>query len=83
MIRAEESSFQQWLRVASSRPVIRRSAKVSMIVGTILIGINQGNLILVGSLSPDLFWKVPLTYCVPFAVSTYAAVDAIITRGLD
>jgi len=31
-------------------------------------------------LSPDLFWKVPLTYCVPFAVSTYAAVDAIITR---
>ena len=42
---------------------MRRSAKVSLIVGTTLIGINQGNLILVGSLSPDLFWKVPLTYC--------------------
>ena len=83
MIRAGESSFQQWLRLAGSRPVIRRSAKVSMIVGTILIGINQGNLLFAGSLSPDLFWKVPLTYCVPFAVSTYAAVDAIITKEQD
>ena len=54
-----------------------------MIVGTILIGTNQGNLIFAGSLSPDLFWKVPLTYCVPFAVSTYAAVDAIITKEQD
>jgi len=54
-----------------------------MVVGTILIAINQGNVILAGTAPADLFWKVPLTYCVPFAVSTYAAVDAILSRGLD
>lgn len=83
MIPAGESTGRRWLNVATSRPVVRRSAKVSLIVGTILIGINQGNLILSGSLSPDLYWKIPLTYCVPFAVSTYAAVDAILSRSLD
>ena len=54
-----------------------------MIVGTILIAINQGNLILAGDFSPELFWKIPLSYCVPFAVSTYAATDAILSRALD
>ncbi|EED32871.1 hypothetical protein NOR53_2207 [gamma proteobacterium NOR5-3] len=55
-----------------------------MIVGTILIAINQGNLILSAvALPPDLYWKIPLTYCVPFCVSTYAAVDAILSRSLD
>ena len=78
-----ESSLQHWVEIATSKPVVTRSARVSLIVGTILIAINQGNLILAGSLSPDLYWKVPLTYCVPFVVSTYAAVDAIISRGLN
>lgn len=52
-----------------------------MIVGTILVAINQGTVIhsgiYSGDLTTDLFWKIPLTYCVPFGVSTYAAVDAI------
>jgi len=79
-----ESPAARWLRVATSKPVVRRSTKVSMLVGTILIGINQGNLILSDATLPlDLYWKIPLTYCVPFCVSTYAAVDAILSRGLD
>ena len=61
--------------------MVRRSAKVSLFVGTILIAINQGNLLLSGVFPSDLFWKIPLTYCVPYAVSTYAAVDAILSGG--
>ena len=76
-------AVQRWLRVATSPPVVKRSARVSLVVGTILISINQGNLLLAGAFPPDLYWKIPLTYCVPFAVSTYAAVDAILARSLD
>lgn len=68
-----------WFNVAGRPEVVSRSLKVSFLVGTILIAINQGNLLLSGPLSPDLYWKIPLTYCVPYAVSTYAAVDAILS----
>ena len=56
---------------------------MSLVVGTILIAINHGNLIAAGTPPLDLYWKIPLTYCVPFAVSTYAAVDAVMSRGRD
>lgn len=64
-----------------SPAVVKRSRKVSLIVGTILVAINQGDLLLGAFhgavVAPELLWKVPLTYCVPYAVSTYAAVDAM------
>ena len=41
----------------------KRASLTAMIVGTLLIAINHGDLILVGS-APEL-WKVVLTYCVP------------------
>ena len=74
---AQRPTSDAWLRTAGRPNVVKRSAKIALLVGTILIAINQGNLLLNGILSPDLFWKIPLTYCVPYAVSTYAAVDAI------
>ncbi len=74
------STSNEWFEVASRPGVVRRSAKVSLLVGTLLVVINQGNLLLSGSFFPELFWKIPLTYCVPYAVSTYAAVDAILSK---
>jgi hypothetical protein len=44
-----------------------------LVVGTILTVINQGDAILTATLTPVLLWKIPLTYVVPFAVSTYSA----------
>ena len=54
-------------------PMLRRSFLVAIIVGTILTAINQGNIIAAGDIPAALFWKVPLTYCVPFAVATTGA----------
>lgn len=54
-------------------PTIRRSSAVAAIVGTILVGINQGDVILHGLWPASLLWKVPLTYAVPFAVATVGA----------
>ena len=55
------------------RPMLRRSAIAALVVGTILTTLNQGDLLLGGQFPPALYWKVPLTYCVPFLVATYGA----------
>ena len=54
-------------------PVIKRSVRVALLVGTVLTLLNQGDAMLTGKFSHALFWKIPLTYCVPFLVATYGA----------
>jgi hypothetical protein len=53
---------------------VRRSLIVAVIVGTILTAINQGNVILSGDFPPSLYWKIPLTYAVPYCVATTGAI---------
>jgi len=53
--------------------MLKRSAIASLVVGTILTALNQGDTLLTGQWSNALFWKIPLTYCVPFIVATYGA----------
>lgn len=55
------------------RPMLKRSAIAAMVVGTILTALNQGDLLLSGQWTGALYWKIPLTYCVPFLVATYGA----------
>jgi hypothetical protein len=73
--------MSEWLRIALRRDVVIRGLKVGLIVGTILTAINQGDLILAGALNGDAAWKIPLTYLVPYRVSTYASVSAIIAHS--
>jgi hypothetical protein len=54
-------------------PLLRKALATSLVVGTILTLINQGDLLLAGNLTLDFVWKIPLTYFVPFAVSSYSA----------
>ncbi|HKB26948.1 MAG TPA: nitrate/nitrite transporter NrtS [Methylomirabilota bacterium] len=54
-------------------PMLRRSLGIAAIVGTLLLAINQGDLLLHGAWPPALAWKVPLTYLVPFVVATWGA----------
>lgn len=55
------------------QPMLRRSLKVAAVVGTILTLLNQGDIILAGGWENALYWKVPLTYCVPFCVATFGS----------
>lgn len=66
-----------WLRIARRPDIVRRSLKVGLIVGTILVMINQGDAILTGSVTGTQVIKILLTYCVPYAVSTYASVASV------
>ncbi len=57
-------------------PMLRRSGRIALIVGTILVAINQGDALLTGHFPPALAWKLPLTYAVPFIVATLGALGA-------
>lgn len=57
------------------RPLLRRSALTALVVGTVLVGINQGPELAAGLFPAALLWKIPLTYCVPFCVATWGALS--------
>ena len=57
------------------RPMLKRSLLAAAVVGTILTALNQGDTILSGQWTGALYWKIPLTYCVPFSVATYGALS--------
>lgn len=50
----------------------RKALATSLVVGTILVVINHGDVFLAGD-TPELH-KVILTYCVPYLVTTWGAV---------
>jgi hypothetical protein len=56
--------------------MLRRSLLTAVVVGTFLTAINQGNILAHGDFPPALYWKIPLTYCVPFCVATWGALGA-------
>jgi hypothetical protein len=55
--------------------LLRRSLRIAVIVGTVLVAINHGNVIMVGTWHESLAWKIPLTYAVPFSVAMWSALS--------
>jgi hypothetical protein len=53
--------------------MLRRSLLTALVVGTVLVAINQGNVLIDGEFPASLYWKIPLTYAVPFCVATWGA----------
>jgi hypothetical protein len=72
-LRGANSTWRLACRCAVSDGVARRSLYVALVVGTVLNLINQGDALL-GTASIN-WWKLALTYCVPYAVCTYGAVS--------
>ena len=58
-------------------PMIRKSLVASVVVGTLLTLLNQGDFLISGNWNAALYWKIPLTYCVPFLVATYGALSNV------
>ena len=73
-VRTAEGRRLRCLRCALLHaPLLRRSLVIAMLVGTLIVAINQGNVLIAGDFPAALYWKIPLTYCVPFFVATTAA----------
>ncbi len=74
-VRAPEGTLLRCLRCALTYgPLVRRSLAIAVIVGTALTAINQGNIIVRGDFPESLYWKIPLTYAVPYCVATLGAI---------
>jgi hypothetical protein len=71
------SAIREWLRLAASPPVRNRALRYVVVVGSILITINHGDAILSGDLPPDRLLRMGLTLLVPYLVSTFSSVGAM------
>jgi hypothetical protein len=59
---------------ATERGTVVTSARVALVVGSILALINYGDRIFLHDNMGTLDWvKLALTYCVPYCVATYGA----------
>ena len=65
--------FQVYCEIAISPSVINRAIKVSLVVGTALNLINQGNSLIALDYENINLIKLTLTYLVPYSVTTYTA----------
>lgn len=63
------------LRRTFSGRAVRRSLVVALIVGSALNAINQGPELVHGA--APIWWKLLLTYFVPFAVASYGSYAAL------
>ena len=66
------------LRYALADGVPGRSLRVALVVGVVLNLINQGEALL--GAAGVVWWKLILTFMVPYAVSTYGAVSVRLAR---
>jgi hypothetical protein len=75
---APSSPVREWLQLAASAPVRRRAIRYAIVVGAILLTINHGDAILRGDLPPDRLLRMGLTMLVPYLVSTFSSVGAML-----
>lgn len=67
----------EWLRLALSRSVVRRAARVAALVGALLVVINHGDALLRGDISLPRALQIVVTALIPYCVSTYSTVSAL------
>lgn len=69
--------MRDWISIALRPDVLARSARIALVVGTLLALINHGDRILSLSLDSRALMKIGLSYLVPFAVATWSATQAL------
>jgi len=74
---------ENWLHTAMRPEVMRRSRRLALLVGTILILVNYADRVVTGAIVPMDYVKMLMTYFVPYGVTTYASVSAIRDHGRE
>ena len=72
---ARESSLKEWSRLAAHPATVKRAFITALIVGFVLMAINDGPAILSGHLSRARVLQMCLTVLVPYVVSTVSSVS--------
>ena len=63
-------TLPEFWKALADRATVIQALKISAVIGTILVLINQVDVVLSGAWPP--VWKLILTYCVPYGVSSYS-----------
>ncbi|HZA23993.1 MAG TPA: nitrate/nitrite transporter NrtS, partial [Dehalococcoidia bacterium] len=71
------SGLSQFLALWFQWATVRRAITVAMIVGPVLTVINQYDAIASGSFGAKFFFRMGLTFLVPYSVSSYSSVMAL------
>ena len=75
--------MREWMWLACAPSVVRRAAAYAAIVGSILAIINHGDALLSRSATAANYWKMGITYLVPYLVSTLSSVGAMRRLGVS
>jgi hypothetical protein len=70
------STWRQARSVVCHPPHLRKTISVALIVGTILLAINQLDVILQHAATTATYVKCAITYLVPFCVANYGVLMA-------
>jgi len=71
-IKNETNSNSDFFQLAFGDGTPKKALMTALVVGTILTSINHGDVILKGE--SINYFKILLTYCVPFCVTTWGAI---------
>jgi hypothetical protein len=74
------TTWREALRVVAYRPHLVRTIRIALLVGTILFAINQLDVVLRGDATAFVWFKIGLTYVVPFCVSNLGILVATSAR---
>ena len=70
------STAREAVAVCCQQVVLRRTARIALLVGTILSAVNQGGVILGGDASGVTWLRVAANYVIPFCVSNAGVLSA-------
>ncbi|GAB4323804.1 MAG: hypothetical protein Kow0010_05370 [Dehalococcoidia bacterium] len=79
-VRQREPEVRCLRHTLGYRPLVRTALVTAAVIGTVLTAINQGNILLDGKFPAELYWKIPLTYSVPYMVATWSAMRMAFVR---
>ena len=71
--------MREFFELCFSRSIIKRASLTALVVGTILIVINHGDALIRGQVDANRLFKITLTVCVPYIVSTVSSASAVLS----
>lgn len=71
--------MRDFLMLCVSRSIVRRAGFTALLVGTGLIIINHGDVLLTGQVDASRLFKMILTVLVPYVVSTVSSASTILS----
>ena len=77
------TTWREAVGVVCYRPYLRETATIALVVGTVLFGINQLDVVLRGDATTLVWVKSAITYVVPWCVSNAGVLAASRVRGPD